>query len=229
MEIVRKGLLNNLKNANPTDCTEGIMKDVYDGLLYKRIVAQMKDDCVLLTFSFATDGAPLNESTKTSFWSTLLGINELPPQLQFKYPLLAGLWMGVKEPKPEIMNLYMESFGCSWCYSEGQHLHGSMRYLMEEHEPAKRSHYKYLLDMDAAQKIRQSSLKREKVLSVNKDKEKEDDEEKDDCEEAEALTTSDSNQNPKKKLRKNAKTIRGVKGFSVLTDLQGFDMQSNSK
>ena len=78
--------------------------------LYKNAVSNMEQNCIQLTINFATDGAPLNDSTKRSFWPQLVIINELPPKLRFKYPLLTGLWIGKKVSSADVMNTFMKSF-----------------------------------------------------------------------------------------------------------------------
>lgn len=72
--------------------------------------ADVSNDCILLKCNFRTDGAPVNESSKDSFWPKLVIINELPENLRFRHSLLAGLWIGKKEPSPEMMNTYIKSF-----------------------------------------------------------------------------------------------------------------------
>ena len=67
MTVIKVALFTYLKNAKPTDRTEEIIKDVYDSLLYKRIVAEWKDDCILLTFIFITDGPPYMKAQNCHF------------------------------------------------------------------------------------------------------------------------------------------------------------------
>ena len=64
----------------------------------------------MLTYIFNTDGAPLTESKNFSFYPILAILNELPPSLRFRYPILIGLWIGDREPNPALMNLYLKLF-----------------------------------------------------------------------------------------------------------------------
>lgn len=63
-----------------------------------------------ITLNFNTDGVPLCNSAKKSFWPLQIIINELPPKLRFKHPILTGLSINKKEPTPEFMNSYMQLF-----------------------------------------------------------------------------------------------------------------------
>ena len=67
-------------------------------------------DCYFISVNFTTDGAPLCNSAKKSFWPKQVTVQELPPKLRFKNPLLAGLSIYKKEPSPQFMNSYMHLF-----------------------------------------------------------------------------------------------------------------------
>ncbi|XP_033212117.1 uncharacterized protein LOC117169721 [Belonocnema kinseyi] len=108
MQTVKDSLFSNLQKSKP--CMDGVIRDVHDGLLYRNLSADVSDDCILLTCIFNTDGAPVNETSKDSFWPKLVIINELPANVRFRHPLLAGLWIGKKEPSAEMMNTYIKSF-----------------------------------------------------------------------------------------------------------------------
>ncbi|XP_023319347.1 uncharacterized protein LOC111694657 [Trichogramma pretiosum] len=62
-----------------------------------------------LTFNFNTDGAQLFESAKRSLWPLQIYINELPPDMRFKYILLAALIETEKEPTADRLGMYMET------------------------------------------------------------------------------------------------------------------------
>ena len=60
--------------------------------------------------NFNTDGAPLTKSNKAGFCPLQLIINELSPKLRFRNILLAGILLVKREPKPNMMNLFMTKF-----------------------------------------------------------------------------------------------------------------------
>lgn len=86
------------------------MSDVYAGILYKELMKKYSTQSNILTYIFNTDGAPIFHSSKQSLWPIQIIVNELPPNLRFKYTLLAGICILKKEPSPMIMNMYMEQF-----------------------------------------------------------------------------------------------------------------------
>ncbi|KAL1480323.1 hypothetical protein MTO96_051129 [Rhipicephalus appendiculatus] len=60
-----------------------------------------------LTLTINTDGSPVWKSSKTSVWPLQFIINELPPHIRFKNPVLAGLWFGRTHPQ---MQLFLQKF-----------------------------------------------------------------------------------------------------------------------
>lgn len=60
-----------------------------------------------LTLTINTDGSPVWKSSKTSVWPLQFIVNELPPHIRFKNPVLAGLWFGRTHPQ---MQLFLEKF-----------------------------------------------------------------------------------------------------------------------
>ena len=211
--------------------------DVHDGKLYQTLISSPGNSGIItLTCTFNTDGAALFHSSKRSFWPILCFINEFPPHLRFKYVILAGLWIGTKEPTPAVMNMYLQPFvqqlnvlnttgfewmykegktlrfllkpllcnvdsvarpilqnrvqyngryGCSWCYSFGDYVGGSIRFLLKEEDPKIRTHDSHITDMNAAIKIVQAQ---------------------------------------EAKVIKKKKSVNGVKGYSVLSNLKTLDM-----
>ncbi|KAL1472844.1 hypothetical protein MTO96_039062 [Rhipicephalus appendiculatus] len=55
-----------------------------------------------LTLTINTDGSPVFKSSKTSVWPLQFIVNELPPQLRLKQPVLAGLWFGKTRPNMQL-------------------------------------------------------------------------------------------------------------------------------
>ena len=87
-----------------------VISDVYDGALYKELMEKYSESFSFLTFNFNTDGAPIFHSSKRSMWPIQIIINELPPELRFKFPFLGGMCIMEKEPSPEMMKIYMQRF-----------------------------------------------------------------------------------------------------------------------
>lgn len=98
------------KNANDG---LSLTRDVYDGQLYKEIINTSNEDSnfsLTITLCFNTDGAPIFHSSKKSFWPLQCFINELPPEIRFKYPLLCALSIDNREPSPKQMQYFMTKF-----------------------------------------------------------------------------------------------------------------------
>lgn len=62
-----------------------LIRDIYDGQLYKNLINLMSTDdtSYTITLDFNTEGAPIFNSSKKSFWSLQCFINELPPDKRF--------------------------------------------------------------------------------------------------------------------------------------------------
>lgn len=90
---------------NESNKVDNVMRDVYDGELYKDIQRKYPG---VLSFNFSMDVAPTNtNSSLKSFWPCEMIINELPPKLRFKTILRPALWVTKSEPIFTCMNLYM--------------------------------------------------------------------------------------------------------------------------
>ncbi|XP_043466102.1 uncharacterized protein LOC122500978 isoform X2 [Leptopilina heterotoma] len=90
-----------------------LIRDVYDGQLYKKVINffnKNSNSSFTITLSFNTDGAPIFHSSKKSFWPIQCFINELPPKLRYKYPLLCALSIDNREPLPTQMQYFMHKF-----------------------------------------------------------------------------------------------------------------------
>jgi len=59
------------------------------------------------SLSFNTDGMPIGKSSKKNIWPIYITINELCPEDRDKHVLLAGLYIGSKDPD---QNMYLEPF-----------------------------------------------------------------------------------------------------------------------
>jgi len=95
---------NNRKNTD----RNGI-SDVWDSELYQELSSKYSDETEYLTYNFNIDGMPIFKSSKKSNWPVLLCINELFPSERFKHVLLCVLWIGSKEPTPQ-MNTFLKQF-----------------------------------------------------------------------------------------------------------------------
>ncbi|XP_075534303.1 uncharacterized protein LOC142568106 [Dermacentor variabilis] len=81
--------------------------DITKGHCYSKLREEQNlcpDD---LTLTINTDGSPVWKSSKTSVWPLQFIVNELPPHLRLKHPVLAGLWFGRKHPE---MQLFLQQF-----------------------------------------------------------------------------------------------------------------------
>lgn len=102
-------LLNNVSQIRRNLCNDDdSISDIYDSQLYKKALGNA--DELTLTYNFNTDGAPIFHSSKKSFWPMFFLLNELPVDIRFKHIFLAGLWIGLKEPSPGFMQLFVNSF-----------------------------------------------------------------------------------------------------------------------
>lgn len=97
--------LRNSLNFRFTRATpENVLRDIYDGDMYKELshpggILHNKDN---LSYVFNSDGSPLYKASGTSIWPIQLAINEIPPAERRKNMILAGLWHGKGEPRMDI-------------------------------------------------------------------------------------------------------------------------------
>ena len=100
---------NTSSNENNDDVT-----DVYNSVIHKKIMQSSNNDDqsleYMLTLNFNTDGAPMTRSGKTRFWPLQVIINNLSPKLRSRFLFLRGILMVKKEPKSNLMNLYLSKF-----------------------------------------------------------------------------------------------------------------------
>ncbi|CAD6208585.1 GSCOCG00010571001-RA-CDS, partial [Cotesia congregata] len=101
--------IHNRNNSHRDDC----ISDVCDSDRYmndKYIQSKSDEENVVLTLNVNLDGAPLFKSGKNSFWPIQCVINEISQKIKHKFMLLAGLSYTATEPKPQFMNLYLDTF-----------------------------------------------------------------------------------------------------------------------
>ncbi len=107
-----QGLLNKTgvieKLVEPRDVinqsNDNVIRDVYDGAMYKRFVNRfcLSSNIKYLSFTFNTDGAALYTSSNGSIWIVFLMINELPPVLRMQNLLTAQVWFGTDHPPMDL-------------------------------------------------------------------------------------------------------------------------------
>ena len=95
------------KIPNEDSGNENVMSDVNDSILHKRIIEKYP---IIITCVISTDGAPLFNISKRGFWPLQILLNNLPAHLRFKFVLLVGLMIVKSEPKPDLMNLFINEF-----------------------------------------------------------------------------------------------------------------------
>ncbi|XP_032690727.1 uncharacterized protein LOC116853675 isoform X2 [Odontomachus brunneus] len=86
-----------------------VMSDIYDGAVYSSLErpGQPLHDNWNLSYTFNTDGCQPSKSSKMSVWPIYVMIHELTPELRSKHILLAGLWVHKNQPN---MNLFLNPF-----------------------------------------------------------------------------------------------------------------------
>ncbi|XP_018373627.1 PREDICTED: uncharacterized protein LOC108767945, partial [Trachymyrmex cornetzi] len=110
---VRQTLLHNLKKIENSYQSNRphYIRDVYDSTIYAKLKSRTKsDDSHMLTYNFNTDGAPIFISSKKSMWPLQIIINELPVKMRFRNILLGAFWVGEVEPTPAMMNAFLKEF-----------------------------------------------------------------------------------------------------------------------
>ncbi|XP_043469392.1 uncharacterized protein LOC122503051 [Leptopilina heterotoma] len=83
--------------------------DIQSSGLYRNTAAKFP---ATITYNLSTDGAPLSsgKSSPRSFWPLKITINDLPPNIRYKYVQLVSIMVVSKEPKPELMKLFIDQF-----------------------------------------------------------------------------------------------------------------------
>lgn len=111
---ILKELINKTCTTKSMNCDNFPICDIHDGKLYKNNIncakSNSKRTSLILSYNLSTDGAPLFNSSKRSFWPLQISINELPPKLRYTNLILAALCILKSEPTPKLMNLFMTHF-----------------------------------------------------------------------------------------------------------------------
>ena len=102
------------RNVATNENNNDRITDVYNSEIHKKIIqSNLYDDDLseyMLTLNFNTDGATLTRSGKTGFWPLQLILNDLSRKVRFRFLLLGGILMVKNEPKSNLMNLYLSKF-----------------------------------------------------------------------------------------------------------------------
>ena len=106
-EIART-FVDKIKSRNTQKAPHKIC-DVDDSEIYRNIVKKHPNAII---YTVATDGATAKNplKCKTGFWPLQLMFNELPLSIRFKFITLVGVMILRKEPSPELLNLFLQSF-----------------------------------------------------------------------------------------------------------------------
>lgn len=127
----RKDIQEALLNSRPKQSSDHKIRDICDGLEYKKLSSDggILSDKNNFSLTVNTDGAPVFESSKCSIWPLQFFINELPADIRFKAEnvLLAGLWFGAKDPRMDVFMIpFMEealslhNTGFNWKKQSGE-------------------------------------------------------------------------------------------------------------
>ncbi|KAK3917318.1 Halomucin [Frankliniella fusca] len=85
---------------------DNIMRDLYDGKMYRKFANIVKDECnsgvKVLSLTLSVDSASLCSFSGQKICPCFVMINELPPVLRMGNPLLAGLWFGLVKEKMDL-------------------------------------------------------------------------------------------------------------------------------
>lgn len=89
--------------------TPGVIKDIFDGAIYKEFVSNLPDSDKknYVSCLVNTDGASPDKSTTKSLWPIYLSVNEIPVCARYKNVITCGLWFGKGKPN---MLMYLTPF-----------------------------------------------------------------------------------------------------------------------
>ncbi len=112
-------LNEKLSQKNNSDC----IQDISDGTLYKRIPMLTDQGNISLTWN--TDGVPVFNSSSYSMWPIQCTINEVHPSERKNFVLVPALWFGQTKPKMEsFLKPFIEE--CRSLESEGVVWHNTV-------------------------------------------------------------------------------------------------------
>lgn len=76
-------------------------EDIYDGDVYQKLFVNNGplSNPYNFSYTFSTDGAAMGKSTNKTIWPILMVLNELAPTERKNYAILAGIYVGNKDPE----------------------------------------------------------------------------------------------------------------------------------
>ena len=88
---------------------QGNMRDIVDGLFYRKYLKEEDDLFVTLTMNI--DGVQPNKGTDNSIWPVLMIVNEIQRKKRYSLDnvILAGVWPGPKKPTRDEMAIFLHS------------------------------------------------------------------------------------------------------------------------
>ncbi|KAB7501508.1 hypothetical protein Anas_14101 [Armadillidium nasatum] len=104
-EKIEKFLTVNASNIKCTRSNDNIIRDIFDGEVYKELLKTGFDPEKDLTFNFSLDGAPLSKSSTMQAWPIFITINEIDLKFRFKNIFTAGFWISVTYKSDKITKI----------------------------------------------------------------------------------------------------------------------------
>lgn len=94
---------------NRSKINDTALEDIYDGAEYRKFFdnGNVLSHMFNFSYSFNTDGIPMGKSCGKTIWPIYITLNELPPNERSKHVLLAGLYIGKKDPN---QNMFLQPF-----------------------------------------------------------------------------------------------------------------------
>lgn len=125
--LARPGIHRSLSYRDTREQPEpNVIKDIYDAKKYKELLQTFLANCNNYSFTIWIDAVQVAKSSKVSATPILLQINELSPHGRKRHIILAGVWVGKDKPvmndilKPvieELNDLYEN--GITWTSADG--------------------------------------------------------------------------------------------------------------
>jgi hypothetical protein len=115
------------EQQNLPDVQEVAIRDIYDGIAYKRLCVPhaFLSNPFAISALFNTDGVQLYKCTGEKLWPIYLAVNELPVELRYcrENMVLIGMWQGKGSPP---FHQYMSAFSdvATELYNEGVEIEG---------------------------------------------------------------------------------------------------------
>ncbi|KAL1483579.1 hypothetical protein MTO96_001862 [Rhipicephalus appendiculatus] len=120
---------NNLQKLASSSSHQ--IKDITDGVLYKKMRHALKMRWCDLTLTLNTDGSPVFKSSKGSVWPIQVSLNELPVPFRWKNILIAAVWFSKEHPPAHLfLKAFVDQFHglgkITWSFAE-QVVHSAVK------------------------------------------------------------------------------------------------------